>query len=68
MIALKEWAIICKALEDGRQTLLLRKGGILEYRKGFEVKHSEFLLYPTFEHQSMNSIKTEYKEKLNEIK
>ncbi|HET7644185.1 MAG TPA: DUF1802 family protein, partial [Nitrososphaeraceae archaeon] len=67
MIALKEWAIICKALEDGRQTLLLRKGGILEYRKGFEVKHSEFLLYPTFEHQSMNSIKTEYKEKLNEI-
>jgi hypothetical protein len=46
---------------------LLRKGGILEYRKGFEVKHSEFLLYPTFEHQSMNSIKTEYKEKLNEI-
>ena len=66
MIALKEWAIICKALEDGRQTLLLRKGGILEYRKGFEVKHSEFLLYPTFEHQSMNSIKTEYKEKLNE--
>ena len=67
MIALKEWAIICKALEDGRQTLLLRKGGILEYRKGFEVKHSEFLLYPTFEHQSMNSIKTEYKEKLNGI-
>ena len=67
MIALKEWAIICKALEDGRQTLLLRKGGILEYRKGFEVKHNEFLLYPTFEHQSMNSIKTEYKEKLNEI-
>jgi hypothetical protein len=67
MIALKEWAIICKALEYGRQTLLLRKGGIMEYRKGFEVKHSKFLLYPTFEHQSMNSIKTEYKEKLNEI-
>ena len=67
MIALKEWAIICKALEDGRQILLLRKGGIMEYRKGFEVKHNEFLLYPTFEHQSMESIKTEYKEKLKEI-
>src|SRR5215211_5815003 len=67
MIALKEWAIICKALEDGRQILLLRKGGIMEYRKGFEVKHNEFLLYPTFEHQSMESIKAEYKEKLNEI-
>ncbi|HEX6294042.1 MAG TPA: DUF1802 family protein [Nitrososphaeraceae archaeon] len=67
MIALKEWAIICKALEDGRQILLLRKGGIMEYRKGFEVKHNEFLLYPTFEHQSMESIKAEYKEKLKKI-
>ncbi|MDF2737365.1 MAG: hypothetical protein K0S93_1222, partial [Nitrososphaeraceae archaeon] len=67
MITLKEWAIICKALEDGRQTLLLRKGGIMEYRKGFEVKHNEFLLYPTFEHQSLESIKSEYKEKLKEI-
>ena len=67
MITLKEWAIICKALEDGRQTLLLRKGGIMEYRKGFEVKHNEFLLYPTFEHQSLESIKAEYKEKLKEI-
>ena len=67
MIALKEWAIVCKALEDGKQMLLLRKGGIMEYRKGFEVKHNEFLLYPTFEHQSVESIKDDYKEKLNEI-
>jgi len=67
MIALKEWAIICKALEDGKQMLLLRKGGIMEYRKGFEVKHNKFLLYPTFEHQSIESIKDEYKEKIKEI-
>src|SRR5687768_14259909 len=67
MIALKEWAIVCKALEEGKQMLLLRKGGIMEYRKGFEVKHNEFLLYPTFEHQSVESIKAEYKEKLKEI-
>ena len=67
MIALKEWAIVCKALEDGKQMLLLRKGGIMEYRKGFEVKHNEFLLYPTFEHQSIESIKAEYKEKIKEI-
>jgi hypothetical protein len=67
MIALKEWAIICKALEEGKQILLLRKGGIMEYRKGFEVKHNEFLLYPTFEHQSIESIKAEYKEKIKEI-
>ena len=60
MIALKEWAIVCKALEDGKQILLLRKGGIMEFRKGFEIKHNEFFLYPTYEHQSKNSIKDEY--------
>jgi len=60
MAALKEWAVICKALEYGKQTILLRKGGILEYRDGFEIKHNVFLLYPTFEHQSSKYIKSDY--------
>ena len=60
--ALKEWAIVCRALEDGRQVLLLRKGGIMEYRQGFEVKHNTFFLYPTFEHQSKESIQADYTE------
>jgi hypothetical protein len=60
MAALKEWAVVCKALEEGRQILLLRKGGIMEYRQGFEVKHDEFLLFPTFEHQSKESIQPDY--------
>ena len=29
-VALKEWATVCHALETGRQTVLLRKGGIYE--------------------------------------
>jgi hypothetical protein len=58
--ALKEWAIVCKALEEGRQVLLLRKGGIMEYKEGFQVKHNSFLLYPTFEHQSLESIQLDY--------
>lgn len=58
--ALKEWAVVCKALEEGRQILLLRKGGIMEYRQGFEVKHDKFLLFPTFEHQSKESIQPDY--------
>ena len=44
MQALKEWAVVCRALEEGRQIVLLRKGGILEYREGFEVKHDKFLI------------------------
>jgi hypothetical protein len=59
--ALKEWAIICKAAEDGKQVLLFRKGGIMEYRNGFELKHKNFFLFPTFEHQSLDSIRDEYK-------
>ncbi|MGI0041714.1 MAG: DUF1802 family protein, partial [Nitrosopumilaceae archaeon] len=51
MNALKEWATVVKALENGNQTVLLRKGGILETDSGFNVESKKFLLYPTFEHQ-----------------
>ena len=60
MLALKEWSIICKALEDGNQTILLRKGGILEYKKGFEINQKSFLLFPTLEHQDAQYLKSEY--------
>lgn len=49
--ALKEWAIVCQALADGRQTLLIRKGGIQEIKDGFEVTHRNFWLFPTYVHQ-----------------
>jgi len=52
--ALKEWAIVCKAIEDGKQVLLFRKGGIMEYRNGFELKHKVFFLFPTFENKSID--------------
>ncbi len=63
--ALKEWAVVCKALERGRQTILLRKGGIMEYRRGFEVKHNDFFLYPTFEHQSKEYLQQDYLSELD---
>jgi hypothetical protein len=50
--ALKEWAIVCEALADGRQTLLIRKGGILEVKDGFDVTHRSFWLFPTYAHQN----------------
>lgn len=65
--ALKEWAIVCKAAEDGNQVLLFRKGGIMEYRNGFELKHKNFFLFPTFEHQSMESIREEYKKEFENL-
>lgn len=58
-IALKEWAVVCQALAEGKQIFLLRKGGIQE--KEF-TPNEEFLLYPTLEHQSREEIKPGYEE------
>lgn len=60
MLALKEWSIVCRALESGRQSILLRKGGILEYKEGFEISQKIFLLYPTLEHQSREYLQQDY--------
>lgn len=53
--AFKEWAVICRALAHGRQDVILRKGGIDE-AAGFRLEQSEFLLLPTFLHQSADSL------------
>ena len=50
-IALKEWAVTVRALAEGEQLVALRKGGIREDEKHFEVEHDQFFLYPTFDHQ-----------------
>jgi hypothetical protein len=65
--ALKEWAVICKALESGDQILLFRKGGIMEFRNGFELKFKDFFLFPTSEHQARDSIRPQYHAVLNQI-
>jgi hypothetical protein len=56
-VALKEWAVVCRALEQGRQTVLLRKGGIYEAAGEFEVENREFLLFPTYLHQKLKMLK-----------
>ena len=58
-VALKEWAVVVEALGSGRQSILLRKGGIVEGRRGFEVRHTSFLLFPTFEHQHASFVRDE---------
>jgi hypothetical protein len=66
MNALKEWATIVKALENGKQTIILRKGGILETASGFEIIAKKFLLFPTWEHQEIKHVKPEYHNLLNQ--
>src|SRR5215213_3020847 len=58
-IALKEWAVVCRALEIGRQMLLLRKGGIYEAAGEFELENRRFVLFPTYLHQNLKMLKPE---------
>lgn len=57
MIAFKEWEVVCEALESGRQSVILRKGGIHEGREGFSFAHDEFLLFPTRFHAQGEHVK-----------
>lgn len=57
--AFKEWAVICKALAEGRQAIILRKGGIAEKGDTFEPEHTRFWLFPTYAHQQRQGIKEE---------
>jgi hypothetical protein len=62
--ALKEWAIVCQALEEGKQTILLRKGGVAEEGGAFQVEHPEFFFFPTLEHESADQIKSDWRPRL----
>jgi hypothetical protein len=66
--AFKEWAVVCAALAAGRQTLILRKGGIHEGREGFRVEHREFWLFPTGFHQQRDEVISEAWPLLDEIR
>jgi hypothetical protein len=57
--AFKEWAVICRALAEGRQALILRKGGIAETSGDFQIEHTRFWLFPTYTHQQRGGIKPE---------
>ena len=56
-VGFKEWALVCEALGTGRQSVLLRKGGIAEGRTGFGFRHSEFYLFPTFFHEQVVKVR-----------
>lgn len=60
--ALKEWSAAVHAMLDGRQTVLLRKGGIHEKR--FAVTASRFLLFPTVAHSHAERVRPQHRDLL----
>jgi len=65
--AFKEWAVICRALAEGKQALILRKGGIAETAGDFRLEHTRFWLFPTYVHQQRAGIKPEAIPLLEEV-
>ena len=60
-VALKEWAVVVRALGAGRQLLLFRKGGIREKGRDFTVEEQEFFLFPTYEHQHAEGLQEKFR-------
>jgi hypothetical protein len=65
-IALKEWAVAVNALEEGAQILIMRKGGIIEETRDFQVKTDSFYFYPTYEHQKKELLKPQFEAQFDE--
>lgn len=60
--ALKEWAVVCDFLAQGKCALLLRKGGIHEHAGPgrFELSYDKFLMFPAWEHERLDWIKPDW--------
>jgi hypothetical protein len=59
--ALKEWAVVVRALLAGEQILDVRKGGLREEGRHFAVRADRFWLYPTTEHERVDLVKPAYR-------
>lgn len=59
--ALKEWAAVAAAIRAGRQSLLLRAGGIADPAGRFGFSHPWFWIYPTRFHESADRLLPEAK-------
>ncbi len=62
--ALKEWSAVVHALLNGRQRVLLRKGGIGEKRFDVTVAR-DFLLFPTVAHSHAERVRPEFRDLLD---
>jgi hypothetical protein len=58
-VGFKEWAAVCEAMGQGRQSIILRKGGIAEGRDGFSFKYRSFFLFPTWFHEQPQKVRSD---------
>ncbi|MEL6940898.1 MAG: DUF1802 family protein [Cyanobacteria bacterium J06598_1] len=65
--ALKEWSVAVEALTSGETVLLLRKGGIKEEKGRFSAVTDQVVLFPTFEHQKRELLKSQYQSSVEPV-
>ena len=65
-VALKEWQAVVDAVASGRQSILLRKGGVQEGPTGFTVAHGRFALMPVRLHQKPDMLKPEHRPRIDD--
>lgn len=61
--AFREWNKVCYAIKNGKQSILIRKGGIHEGKKGFKWSHDKFFLLRSYYHFENKLLKDSYIEK-----
>ncbi|REE82650.1 hypothetical protein A8990_11714 [Paenibacillus taihuensis] len=66
-VALKEWAVAVKALTEGKQIIVLRKGGIAEETRDFQLRAPRFYLLPAYEHQRPELLKEPFQDDVREL-
>ena len=59
-LAFKEWSSIVDVLGQGKQSIILRKGGIAEEEGDFTLKGKKFLLFPTLFHEEEKMLKLQW--------
>ena len=66
-VALKEWAVVIEALAQAEQIFVLRKGGIAEGSRGFELRHKRFWLFPAWEHQHREALQPSWQARFDAV-
>jgi hypothetical protein len=64
--ALKEWAVVCDLMLEGKLAILLRKGGIHEWDGPavFKLEYDRFALWPSWAHQRPAMIKPQHRDRV----
>lgn len=66
-LALKEWAVTVNALAEGKLIMVMRKGGIAEETRDFQLLEHAFYLLPAYEHQRRELLKEPYRGELDRV-